>query len=72
LPGGCTVFVDLDATEVVGLFSDGSTTGERHFAVPNVPNLSGAEVVLQLFTGPSSNPAGIETSAAIALTLGTF
>jgi ELWxxDGT repeat protein len=72
LPGGCTVFVELGASRVLALMPDGAMAHDSWIMVPNLPSLIGVEVLLQAFFGPTSNPAGLETSAGIALRLGTW
>jgi hypothetical protein len=66
------VFVELGSAAVVAAFADGAAASEAVLPIPNLPELVGAEVLAQAFVGPSPNPAGIETSSAIALVLGTW
>ena len=72
LPGGCTVLVEIGTATLLAATPDAAVPHEVRIPIPNVPGLVGAEVVVQAYVGPSPNPAGLEASAGIALTLGLW
>jgi ELWxxDGT repeat protein len=72
LPGGCTSFVDAGSVGVIHVVLDAAAPWTYRLALPGIPALIGVQLVAQAWIGPSSNPAGVELSPAVWLSLGSW